>query len=424
MKSLIPQLIDVADLRIGHYVEVDADWLSHPFPPGGFKINSPQQIDLLRGMGLKQVRYVPAKSELSASAPASVTTAGGKGPQASADAVRDRSKRAEQLALQQQRLKLCEQKFEAAQLSYLGVQTRLRDDAVQVHAECLALIRRTVDEMNCDGECAIRLLSEGMGERAAAHPVNVAVLSLFLGRAMGLSGEALIELGLAAFLHDIGKLQQPKQVQWLEEGMTPEEVRQFQDHVGKSVAIGNRMGMSEGALMAIAQHHELMDRSGFPTRPRPEELTQAARILALVNRYDNLCNPPQYAAALTPHEALSQLFTQFKSGFDPLTLNAFIRLMGVYPPGSVVQLADGRYALVVSVNAMRPLKPRVLVHDPDIPRDEALILDLETQPQTGIRRSLKPAGLPREVHDYLRPGVRMAWYFEDAGARPGEGSAS
>lgn len=423
MKSSIPQFIDVAELRIGHYVEVDTDWLSHPFPAGGFKINSQQQIDLLRGMGLKQVRYIPAKSEVPAHPGIDAISAGKAAQPSTTDAEEERRRRAELLEIQRQRLKLCEQKFETAQLSYLGVLTRVQEDPRQVHDECLALVRRTVDEISCEGECAIRLLSEGVGERMAMHPVNVAVLSLFLGRAMGMSGGDLVELGLAAFLHDIGKLQLPRLVHWQVEEMSAEEIRQYQDHVNKSVAIGNRMGLSEGALMAIAQHHELMDRSGFPMQPRPEELTQAARILALVNRYDNLCNPPLPAAAMTPHEALSQLFTQLKAGFDPLTLNAFIRLMGVYPPGSVVQLADGRYALVVSVNAVRPLRPRVIVHDPDIPRHEALILDLETQPQTGIRRSLKPAALSREVYDYLRPGARVAWYFEDAGTPPDTGSA-
>ena len=69
-------------------------------------------------------------------------------------------------------------------------------------------------------------------------------------------------------------------------------------------------------------------------------------------------------------------------------------MMGVYPPGSVVQLTDDRYALVVCVNSTRPLKPRVLVHDPQVPRDEALLAGPEDTPDLGIRRSLKPAQLP------------------------------
>jgi len=68
-------------------------------------------------------------------------------------------------------------------------------------------------------------------------------------------------------------------------------------------------------------------------------------------------------------------------------------MMGVYPPGSVVQLSDDRYAMVVSVNSARPLKPRIIVHDPGVPKHEALILDLERAPHTSIRRSLKPSAL-------------------------------
>ena len=70
-----------------------------------------------------------------------------------------------------------------------------------------------------------------------------------------------------------------------------------------------------------------------------------------------------------------------RTRYDASVLNAFIRMMGVYPPGSVVQLVNDRYAMVVSVNSSRPLRPRVIVHDARVPRDEALILDLETVPE-------------------------------------------
>ena len=87
---------------------------------------------------------------------------------------------------------------------------------------------------------------------------------------------------------------------------------------------------------------------------------------------------------------------------------------GVYPPGSVVQLVDERFALVVSVNSSRPLKPKIIVYQRGVPKDEALMLDLEQAPALGIRRSLKPAALPREALDYLSPRQRMCYFFERA----------
>jgi hypothetical protein len=172
------------------------------------------------------------------------------------------------------------------------------------------------------------------------------------------------------------------------------------------------MALAPGALAVLAQHHEHADGSGFPARLGSDRLSTAARIVAIVNRYDNLCNPGARVPALTPHEAVSTLFAQSRSRFDAAVLGAFIRMMGVYPAGSLVQLTDDRYALVVGVNSTRPLKPRVLVHDPRTPRSEALLLNLEQVPDLGIRRSLVAAKLPEAALQYLDPRPRVSYYFE------------
>jgi hypothetical protein len=147
-----------------------------------------------------------------------------------------------------------------------------------------------------------------------------------------------------------------------------------------------------------------------------DKMSAGARIVALVNRFDGLCNPLLASKAMTPHEALSLMFAQGRNRFDATMLNAFIRMMGVYPPGSAVQLTDDRYALVVAVNSSRPLKPRVMVHDPKVPREEALVLNLEDQPDLGIRRSVKAQQLPRASMDYLSPRTRIAYFFEPVAA--------
>ena len=178
------------------------------------------------------------------------------------------------------------------------------------------------------------------------------------------------------------------------------------------VTAGQRMGLQASILLGIAQHHEMVDGSGFPLGLKGEGMSPAARILALVNRYDNLCNPANPNLALTPHEALALIFSQIKTRFDAASLNAFIRLMGVYPPGSVVQLVDDRFALVMSVNSTRPLRPQVIVYDPQTPRDDVLLLNLEQQPECGIKRSLKPVHLPQAALSYLSPRKRISYFFE------------
>jgi hypothetical protein len=146
-------------------------------------------------------------------------------------------------------------------------------------------------------------------------------------------------------------------------------------------------------------------------------LTVAARIVALVNRYDNLCHPLLASRALTPHEALSHLFSQGQKRWDAAVLNTFVRMMGVYPPGSVVQLTDDRFAVVESVNAARPLKPKVSVQTAG---EEPALLDLAQDPSLGIRRSLPAAQLPPALRAHLLPRPRSAWFFQVEDAAPSE----
>ena len=204
----------------------------------------------------------------------------------------------------------------------------------------------------------------------------------------------------------------PARLRHREDNFSPSEVRVYEEHVELGLVQARRMGLSAGATAVLAQHHEHADSTGFPNHLNSDRMTMAARIVALVNRYDNLCNPHLLARALTPHESLSLLFAQGRSKYDTSILGAFIKMMGVYPPGSTVQLTDDRYGLVVAVNSARPLKPQVLVYDAGTPRDEALVLDLETAPGLGIRRSIKPQQLPPTAAEYLAPSPRVAYFFE------------
>lgn len=422
MKSEESVWIDVALLRVGHYVELDVGWMAHPFPTGSFKITSPKQIEIIKGLGKKQVRVVPRKSDEPSSEATDVPSesaapippeAASLLTQEQADA-EQRRLRAAMLTAQERSLIACERRFAESVRLYRKTMDMVQSQPKLATEPCLGMVNTYVTELMDNGEAAIRLLSEAAGDKSAMHPVNVTVISLLLGKAMGLNKAELIDLGMAAFLHDIGKVKLPDRVRWLEDNFSSAEYRLYQEHVPQGLAIGKGMELRSPVLLAMLQHHEMVDGSGFPSRLRGDALGTSGRILALVNRYDNLCNPSRPGSALTPHEALSLIFAQFKARFDAVTLSAFIRMMGVYPPGSVVQLIDDRFGIVVSVNSARPLKPRIILHEPGVARAEALILDLEKMPQLGIRRSLKPGNLPAAALDYLAPRQRIAYFFEQA----------
>jgi HD-GYP domain-containing protein (c-di-GMP phosphodiesterase class II) len=396
------------------FVHLEGGWLSHPFPLSSFCIASEEQLLTLRGLGLKHINWAPDKSlgldgsPKAGDLPASTSTA----PVLPSAADMQKAAQRQALAAQRAATQVCERQYAEAAKAW-----RAGSDSLALHPEdsrrsAEALVGALLNKLLAADEVAIRLVSGGGADRAAAHALNVSVVSLLMGRSLGLADEDMLDLGVGALMHDIGKLDVADRLRHVEDGFSTTELNAYRDHVAKGIAQGKRMALAPGALAVLAQHHEHADGSGFPARLGSDRLSTAARIVAIVNRYDNLCNPGARVPALTPHEAVSTLFAQSRSRFDAAVLGAFIRMMGVYPAGSLVQLTDDRFALVVGVNSSRPLKPRVLVHDPRVPRAEALLLNLEQVPDLGIRRSLVAAKLPAPALQYLDPRPRVAYYFE------------
>ncbi len=443
------ELIAVDDLRIGMFIHLDMSWMSHPFPLGSFRIANAEQVATIRALGVEQVRWSPTQSDALVPAeargrtrPAPLTAAGSTSPapleaethpdelQRPASTVSPaeacgaaalpealaRSAHKRRLAGQRAALQLCERQFAEAARDCKQLTELACGKPIEAGAQAQQLTKALVDKMLGEQELCIRLLSDGAGDKAALHALNVTVISLLMGRTFGLSETDMLDLGVGALLHDIGKLDLPERVRNREDHFSGSELRYYEEHVAHSVNHARKMSLTPGATLVIAQHHEHADGGGFPLRLNGDRMTAGSRIVSLVNRYDNLCNPNVASRALTPHESLSLLFAQGKSKFDTAILGAFIRMMGVYPAGSTVQLTDDRYAMVVGVNSTRPLKPRVLVHEPKLPRDEALIVDLESTQGIGIRRSIRPSQLPALSLEYLAPRPRIAYFFEPLAA--------
>jgi putative nucleotidyltransferase with HDIG domain len=425
------EFIDVQALRVGMFVHLDGGWMSHPFPLSQFRIASVEQIVTIHGLGLKQVRWDPQQSTHAAANDDAAGAAEAVPPIETADVAEAVGRAAptetgpaearpaaptprNALARQIESLRVCERQFAEAgrdlKLATELVTGKPREARAQAEALSSALVHKMIGAQ----DLCVRLLSDHAGDKASMHALNVTIISLLMGRSFGLPETDMQDLGVGAMLHDIGKAELPERLRHVDDRFSPSELAFYREHVDHGLTHGRRMGLSAGAMQVIGQHHEHADGSGFPHGLPTERLSAPTRIVALVNRYDNLCNPKLSAHALTPHEAIALMFAQDRARVDTSILGAFIKMMGVYPPGSTVQLTDDRYALVVSVNASRPLKPNVIVHDEAVPRDEALVVSLEAQPGVGIRRSVKPTQLPAAALEYLSPRHRVAYYFEPA----------
>lgn len=407
--------VEPQDLRIGMFIHLDGGWMSHPFPLSSFKISSAEQIETIRSLGLKKLRWSPERSDLPAEDTVAVAIA--EQPEAPAAVQEDPAAQARRLAEVRAEAELvavrqCERQYQEACRDLRRINDAIAGEPQLAREGAKALTQALLDKMLVDGELCVRVLGEPTGDRHSAHAINVAVVSLLLARSLNMGASDMTDLGTGALLHDMGKLALPDRVRLPHEDFSSAEASLYRDHVAHGITQGRRMGLSAGALLVVAQHHELADGSGFPKGATAERMSVAARIVALVNYYDNLCNAASVARSLTPHEALSRMFAQARSKFDATILNGFIRMMGIYPPGSLVQLSDDRYAMVTSVNSARPLKPVVRVFDPARSSSRGFHLNLEECPDLGIRRSLKPSQLPTRAAEVLAPRQRVAYFFD------------
>ena len=413
--------VTAEQLRVGLYIHLDLHWTDHPFTFSSFKIKNQDQISTIRRLGLRRIRYEPARSDGKPLAPAhqpaadepvEAPSAPPPPPPGEAEAVTEKRERIEQLARIRDEIREVEKKFQHASDTVKSILREAPFRPKESRRQAEELVDHMVESIISRGSVLMHAINGNVGEEAYVHSLNVAVLSLMLAKTLGFSAEETRHLGMGAMFHDIGKSDIPLWIVHKTEPLTRAEQAQVEKHCALGAEIAKRLGLSIRATEIILQHHEYADGSGYPRGLTGDKLSPLSVIVAIVNTYDNLCNPPNVADALTPHEALSHIFAVKRSKFQELPLKAFIRCLGVYPPGSIVQLSNEMFGLVISINPAKPLKPNVLVFDPDIPRDESVIIDMEKESDLNISRSLRPGQLAREVYQYLSPRKRVTYYFD------------
>lgn len=422
-------------LQIGMYVHLDMKWFEHPFAFGSFKIKDAEQIRIIRGLRLQRVRYDPARSD--AAPPATLPAGVPAPPEAAAPGeAEDAEQQAERLqALAAKRAlieKLRAQRETVARIdtAFLDTARTIRDIERNLQArpeeaieQAGALVGRIAESILAAPDLAIHVMGDKMGgEETYLHSLNVTMLSLMVARDIGLPPESARFLGLGGLFHDLGLREIPDKILMKLEPLTQAERNYYELHCQYGVDTGRTLKLPPPVLAIIHEHHEMIDGSGYPRKLKGEQLDPLARIVAIANHYDELCNPVNILNALTPHEALATLFARLRARFDAKLLQTFVRCLGVYPPGTVVQLANDAIGMVVTVNTAKPMKPMVMVYDPAVPKEEAILVDLDGEDDVNIAKAIRPAQLPREIYNYLSPRRQLSYYF-DPGAPTGDAAS-
>ena len=194
------------------------------------------------------------------------------------------------------------------------------------------------------------------------HSMNVAILLANFGRYLGLERSVLKELTLGGLLHDVGKIMTPDEVLNKPGKLTDEEFGVMRQHVVHSYDIlSNTAGITPTMLEVAANHHERLDGTGYPQRLKGDQLSLYTRMSGIVDVYDAVTADRVYKQGMQPTQAFRILLKGIDQHFDAELVTKFIKCMGVYPVGTLVQLSNQRLAVVMQRNEQQPLKPVVKV---------------------------------------------------------------
>lgn len=192
------------------------------------------------------------------------------------------------------------------------------------------------------------------------HSVNVAFLLVTFGKYLKLDRVMLREMAVGGILHDIGKIKVDNKVLHKPGKLTPEEFEHMKLHQVYALEIMNETtGLSQISKDICLMHHEKLDGRGYPRGLKGDEIPRHGRMSCIVDIFDALTATRCYKEAMSPAAAFKILLSLTPFHLDQELVYEFIRCIGVYPVGSLVELSDGRVGIVWASKDRDALHPIV-----------------------------------------------------------------
>lgn len=415
MPSTIERIrLPVELLRHGLYVaECDRPWDEIPLMFQGFTITTDEELDVLR----RHCRFVfvdvrrsrdEALDSLSKTDPAEV--AGGSSPGRSdpgQDIGSGRRPSPERFRAN------VEAAGEVRAEAHEFIARAFRDARLGQGLDTGAareVIPALVEQITDNATAALWLTSlRGRDSYTEVHSINVCVLSLAFAMNLGVEDRAKLErIALGALLHDVGKVKIPAEILNKSGPLTAEEWEVVKTHPEKGHKIvAESADVPQEALEIILLHHERRGGQGYPMGLRGGQLPQHVQVVALANAYDSLTSARPYRPAEQPDKVLQDFYNDAEDLFGRDPVERFIRCVGIYPVGSLVELDNGAVGVVVGSPPDDRLRPTVLlVRTPDGELyDKRVLLNLAADAEDG---AAAPARAVRRVLDPVEEEIDVA----------------
>ena len=241
------------------------------------------------------------------------------------------------------------------------------------------------------------------------HMVNVSILTMGQARGLGIDGPLLREFGLAALMHDIGKVRTPTEVLNKPDKLTDEEFAIMKRHVIDGAEILRRTPEIPALAPVVAlEHHLRLDGTGYPHGVSRSSLNIGTMLCSIADVYDAMRSQRRYQEAFPTDRILAVLQRNDGTQFDQHLVRRFVQLVGIYPAGNLVRLNTGEVAVVLRVHAPDPYRPRVRVlfgregNRLELPVDLNLWeADLESDRPSSVVAPVDPAAHNIDPLDYM-----------------------
>jgi len=351
--------VPIAELQFGMYIaELDRPWTETPFKFQGFVLKTHQELELL-GRYCSVVFVDPDRREVLSPLTDTVP------PQARAKVDLTPGGK-----VRWNEISTVELEYPRAAASYGAAEVLMREALLALrsgktlHADKLREAVSLVTESVLRNPDAMLLFSKlwEKGDYTQSHALDCSIYMAAFGRFLEMSRDDIVLLGYLGLLQDIGKVKLPAALMEKPGRLIPIEYQIAQKHVEHSAEILRATPGLPWRLADLATlHHERLDGSGYPRRLKGSAIGMIGSIAGIVDTFDALTARRPYAAPISPSDALKVLYKARGSLFDSYLVEQFIRCIGIFPLGSMVELNGGEVGTVIAQNPGKRLQPRVMV---------------------------------------------------------------
>lgn len=396
--------IHVSDLRLGMYVtKLDKDWLDTPFLMQGFYIEEPDDINVVAEYceyvwvdSHERDSYSKQSSGVGTASFAPVKTIEYTSPVLEEHRrvfkTFNRARNITKSLLDDIRLGGALDAGQAKETVDACVQSVLR------HPDALLWMSRIREE----------------SEYTSEHCLNVCILAITFGRHLGFDAQDLEKIGLCGLLHDVGKMRVPHDILNKPGKLDDKEYSLMKSHTvhGRNLLLAAN-SIYSGAIDVAYSHHEKVDGTGYPRKISAAGISKFAKIIAIVDAYDAMTANRCYSRAVTSTEALKRIYKDRGKHFDEILAIQFIKAIGLFPSGSIVELYNGEIGIVIETNQKRRHLPKVILvrNSNKEPRTKETIVDLslvesgEVSKQYLIKKVWPDGTFGVSLRDYQKKGL-------------------